>query len=250
MPPTRLHGLMGRVGWIRVSSRSSRWCDGWRGRSTRAWSCMAGVIAPISGAVIRGRRRWWRCRLHGSMRVVARRRRALAGPPEPVSLLENEPRSVGHAWLMWWRARERLYAGDCGGAAELADEAGRLAQKFGDADLEVLACWYGGRALIGCGRLDLGFQRIDEAMAASAGGESSVLVAGAVYCLTVAACRELADYRRASEWTQSQARWCRERAVPVFPSFCRVNRAAILRMSGDWTQAEQEAAAAAEENWV
>ena len=66
-----------------------------------------------------------------------------------VSLLENEPRSVGHAWLMWWRARERLYAGDGGGAAELADEAGRLAQKFGDADLEVLACWYGGRALIG-----------------------------------------------------------------------------------------------------
>ena len=87
-----------------------------------------------------------------------------------------------------------------------------------------------------------GFRRIDEAMAAAAGGESSVLVAGAVYSLTVTACQELADYRRASEWTDSQARWCRERAVPVFPSFCRVNRASILRIGGDWLKAESEAA--------
>jgi|tagenome__1003787_1003787.scaffolds.fasta_scaffold20978685_2 class 3 adenylate cyclase len=164
-----------------------------------------------------------------------------------MTLLEDEPQSVGHAWLTWWRARELIYAGDCVEAVELAEEAARLARRFGDADLEVLTRWYGGRAMIGCGRLDEGFRRIDEAMAAAAGGESSVLVSGAVYCLTVTACQQLADYRRASEWTQSQARWCRERAVPVFPSFCRVNRAAILRVGGEWLEAEREAAAAAEE---
>jgi ATP/maltotriose-dependent transcriptional regulator MalT len=162
-------------------------------------------------------------------------------------LLEDEPQSIGHAWLTWWRARDMIYAGDCGSAVELAEEAARLATRFGDADLEVLTRWYGGRAMIGCGWLDEGFRRIDAAMAAAAGGESSVLVSGAIYCLTVTACQQLADYRRASEWTQSQARWCRERAVPVFPSFCRVNRAAILRIGGEWLEAEHEAAAAVEE---
>src|SRR3954452_389840 len=164
-----------------------------------------------------------------------------------MTLLEDEPQSVGHAWLTWWRARELIYAGDCVEAVELAEEAARLARRCGDADLEVLTRWYGGRAMIGCGRLDEGFRRIDEAMAAAAGGEASVLVSGAVYCLTVTAYQELADYRRASEWTQSQARWCRERAVPVFPSFCRVNRAAILRISGSWPEAEREAEAASRE---
>lgn len=163
------------------------------------------------------------------------------------SLLDDEEQSVGHAWLTWWRARELLYAGDCDRAAELAEQAGSLARRFGDGDLDVLTRWYAGRALVAGGRLVEGFRRIDEAMAAVAGGESSVLVAGAVYCLTVSACQELADYRRASEWTDSQARWCRERAVPVFPSFCRVSRASILRIGGDWLKAESEALVAAEE---
>src|SRR4051794_32097595 len=99
-----------------------------------------------------------------------------------MTLLEDEPQSVGHAWLTWWRARELIYAGDCVEAVELAEEAARLARRFGDADLEVLTRWYGGRALIGWGRVGGGFWGNDEGRGAAAGGEGAGVGSGAGFC--------------------------------------------------------------------
>lgn len=164
-----------------------------------------------------------------------------------VTLLADEPESLGHGWLLWFQAREGLYAGRPDDALALLERSGMLACRFGDRDLEVMTRWYSGRAMVGAGRLGEGFALIDEAMVAVTGGELSVITAGAIYCLTVTLCRTMGDYRRASEWTEAQGRWCERESVAVFPSFCRVNRAGILRIGGAWREAEQEALVASRE---
>jgi class 3 adenylate cyclase len=164
-----------------------------------------------------------------------------------VSLLANQPESLGHGWMAWWQARERLYDGHPEDALSLLERSGNLARSFGDPDLEAVSRWYSGRALAGAGQLDEGFALIDEAMAAVTGGELTVVTAGAIYCLTVTLCRAMGDYRRASEWTEAQRRWCERESVAVFPTFCRVNRAGIMRIGGAWPDAEQEALIASRE---
>jgi class 3 adenylate cyclase len=68
-----------------------------------------------------------------------------------------------------------------------------------------------------------------------------------VYCTTIAACRDLADYQRASEWTDATTRWCERQSVTGFPGICRVHRAEVVALRGAWAQAEQEARRACEE---
>jgi class 3 adenylate cyclase len=164
-----------------------------------------------------------------------------------VTLLADQPESLGHGWLLWHQAREGLYAGRPDDAMALLERSGAIARRFADHDLEAMTRWYRGRALVGAGRLGEGFALIDEAMVAVTGGELSVITAGAIYCLTVTLCRWMGDYRRASEWTEAQSRWCERESVAVYPTFCRVNRAGILRIGGAWPEAEQEALVASRE---
>src|SRR3712207_5507279 len=56
------------------------------------------------------------------------------------------------------------------------------------------------------------------------------------------ACWQLADWRRAGEWTEVTARWCE--AMPgagPFMGICRVHRAQVLQARGAWRDAETEA---------
>jgi DNA-binding NarL/FixJ family response regulator len=55
-------------------------------------------------------------------------------------------------------------------------------------------------------------------------------------------CHELADVRRAAEWTEATSRWCE--AIPdtnLYPGICRVHRAQVMQVQGDWDAAESEA---------
>jgi tetratricopeptide (TPR) repeat protein len=54
-------------------------------------------------------------------------------------------------------------------------------------------------------------------------------------------CRSVADYRRAAEWTVAAAAWCERQAITGFPGVCRVQRAEIMRLRGEFSQAEDEA---------
>jgi tetratricopeptide (TPR) repeat protein len=54
-------------------------------------------------------------------------------------------------------------------------------------------------------------------------------------------CRSVADYRRAAEWTVAAAAWCERQAITGFPGVCRVRRAEIMRLRGEFSQAEDEA---------
>jgi DNA-binding CsgD family transcriptional regulator len=70
---------------------------------------------------------------------------------------------------------------------------------------------------------------------------------GKVYCSLIAACEELGDFARASEWTEATARWTGGQPFAVFPGICRVHRASALNWRGDLVDAEREAERACSE---
>jgi class 3 adenylate cyclase len=88
---------------------------------------------------------------------------------------------------------------------------------------------------------------LDEATASAMCGDLRAHSAGLVYCLTISTCQDLGDLRRAAEWTETANRWCDKLDVSGFPGACRIHRAEVLRLRGDWSAAEAQAAAACEE---
>ena len=58
----------------------------------------------------------------------------------------------------------------------------------------------------------------------------------------MAAFHELADVRRAAEWTEATGRWLAGLpAAVLFTGICRVHRSQVLQLKGAWAQAEREA---------
>jgi class 3 adenylate cyclase len=79
------------------------------------------------------------------------------------------------------------------------------------------------------------------------GGELTADVTGTIYCWTISTCRDLADVKRAAEWTEAAKRWCDRQSISGFPGICRIHRAEIMRLRGVWHDAEMEAVRASEE---
>jgi class 3 adenylate cyclase len=98
-----------------------------------------------------------------------------------------------------------------------------------------------GTALISAGRWQEGMSLLDEATAAALSGEVDLRSASDVYCTTISACRSMADFQRASEWTEEADRWMSRNSVGGYTGVCRVHRAELKRLRGSWTEAEAEA---------
>ncbi len=162
-------------------------------------------------------------------------------------LLEAEPDTVEFGYLQYRRGGDALAKGDLDAAVELTTEAEELGRRFGDIDLELLAQHERGIALIARGEAEEGFALIDEAAAAALGGELEPLPTAIVYCNTITACRDVADYGRAGEWTEVAKRWCERQAINGFPGMCRVYRAEVMRLRGDWEAAREDAQLACDE---
>ena len=109
-----------------------------------------------------------------------------------------------------------------------------IGRRAADDDLATLGLNIAGRSLIGSGRVDAGLALLDEAMLAVVSGELSPVVAGAVYCSLIEACEEVAEWRRAREWTDALTRWCdRQQGMVTFTGQCLTHRAHVLRLRGD-----------------
>ena len=79
-------------------------------------------------------------------------------------------------------------------------------------------------------------------MVAVTAGELSPVVAGIVYCNTIAFCRDVYELRRAREWTEALTRWCKQQPDMVaHKDLCLVHRAEIMTLAGAWRDALEEA---------
>jgi class 3 adenylate cyclase len=163
-------------------------------------------------------------------------------------LLDGKPESAEHGVLMLMRGVNALFAeGDLPKAIAEFDGAAELSHRLGDRDTHAMALVGKGRALVKSGDVEQGLELLDEATASAVCGELRPFSMGVVYCITISSCQDLGDYRRAAEWTEVANRWCDRLEVTGFPGACRIHRAEIMRLRGEWPQAEEQAIAACEE---
>ncbi len=162
--------------------------------------------------------------------------------------LDGRPDSVEHGFLTVVEATVARFGGDLGRASELAIHAVAIGRRFRDPDVLALAIHTNGLISIDQGRELEGIAMLDEAMTAVVAGELSSFFTGVVYCNVIGACLELADVRRAGEWSEAARAWC-ESLPPEspYPGLCRINRAEVARLRGAWAEAEAEALRASEE---
>ena len=157
------------------------------------------------------------------------------------TLLEGDEDCAEFGYLLFVRVYVAHASMGLDATVALARRAADLGKRFRDRDLEAYSAMAEGLTLIAYGDVAAGLARLDAATVAAVAGELGVFTTGWVYCGTIGACRDLADYRRASEWTEATTRWCERQSVTGFPGICRVHRAEVIEQHGSWAQAEQEA---------
>jgi class 3 adenylate cyclase len=162
-------------------------------------------------------------------------------------LLETLPECPAHGFLALNRGDVVRMSGDVDAALLSCEEALAIGMRTGDVDLQALALTEIGFLRIGTGEVDEGFGLLEEATVGAVNGELSPIVTGITYCRMISACRDLSDYKRASEWTEATQRWCERRSVSGFPGVCRVHRAEIVALGGEWERAERELVQATDE---
>jgi tetratricopeptide (TPR) repeat protein len=162
-------------------------------------------------------------------------------------LLADEPECAEHGLRASLRAAAALAQGDLVAARDSAEQARAIGRRLRDRDLEALGLLWLGHALLADGQIEEGIAFHDEATAAATSGELGPLAAGTVYCSVIFACRNRADWRRASEWTDVASRWCDRESIGYFPGLCSVHRAEVFRRRGAFDEAEQSALVAGDQ---
>ena len=157
-------------------------------------------------------------------------------------LLADQPESAEHGYLLYAEVEAALEQAELEAVTAGARRVLELGRRHQDPTLVALGVLAEGRALVRDGRLREGTGLLDEAMLAALSDELPPAFTGNIYCHLVAACWELADLRRAREWTAALEGWLSGLpAAVVFGGICRIHRAQLLQVQGDWTGAERDA---------
>jgi DNA-binding NarL/FixJ family response regulator len=162
-------------------------------------------------------------------------------------LVEPEDACAERGYLLVPAIFRHEAAGEFGAAAAVAEEAVRVAERFGDRDLFALGVHAQGHMLIRDGRVREGLALLDEAMVAVTAEELLPFVTGIVYCGVILACQEVYEVQRAREWTRALADWwALQPEMVAFTGRCHVHRAEIMQLDGEWSDALAEARRAGE----
>jgi tetratricopeptide (TPR) repeat protein len=171
----------------------------------------------------------------------AERSKATGWLRRAVRLVADEPDCVGAGHVLTLQSFITQGKGDLHGALEHARRAHEIARHHKDAELESVSLAREGRLRIRLGEVDEGQCLLDEAMTVVGGDDVPPIISAVVYCTVIDACTDLADYERAYEWTDSASSLCESGAVGGFPGICRIHRAELLRLRGEWHKAAEEA---------
>lgn len=156
-------------------------------------------------------------------------------------LLDGQQDCVEHGYLQTMHIDAAMGQGEYDAAIETAREIVALAERHGDETLLAFAAVSEGIAMIKQGRVGDGLAALDEAMLPVVAGRVRPAFAGNIYCQLMSVCHELADLRRAQQWTDATTRWCEGFSSAVmFVGVCRVHRAQLLQVRGEWARAEDE----------
>ncbi len=163
-------------------------------------------------------------------------------------LLADEPECAEHGRFDWIRGQVLLlFEGDIDGSMELTGRTAEIGRRLGDLDVEMLGVSTTARALTRIGRVREATALLDSAMTAATSGQLAPHTAQIVYCHTLCSCAEVQDHDRARSWSEVAESCCaRDGIVPVTGD-CRVHRAGIHLLAGQWAVAEQEARQGSEE---
>ena len=155
-------------------------------------------------------------------------------------LLADEPDCAEQGYLLYFAVETNLDGGE--ETMVKARQVQASGRRHGDRNLLAAGIVAEGRVLIKLGRAQEGVALLDEGMLEASAHEMAPNWAGNIYCHLMAACYELGDIGRAAAWTQSTSDWCDEMAPAVlFKGICRVHRAQVMQIRGQWSQAEDEA---------
>ncbi len=162
-------------------------------------------------------------------------------------LADDAEESAEHGYPLYLRSAA-LMGSDLEAAATSARRMQDLGKRFGDDTLVALGVFFEGRALIKQARVREGLALLDEAMLAALSDDLKPMWTGAIYCGLLDACHELVDHRRAREWTEATSRWVQPLPLAsLYPGICRVHRAEIMHVHGQWAEAEAEALGATQD---
>ena len=168
---------------------------------------------------------------------IARAQRSLADVPE----------TGMHAWLRAFEALGALMQSRIEVGIKLADDAMDVARRQGNDSAFYQTMSFKGYGEIMSGNVKDGMAHIDEAAAAASSGQLDLRVASDIYCNTIAACRNVGDLARATQWCDEGERFMRREGSGGYPGICRVHRAELKMLHGKWSEAEQEARQACDE---
>jgi DNA-binding CsgD family transcriptional regulator len=157
-------------------------------------------------------------------------------------LLGREQRDcVERGYVLIAALLEHVFGGDHEAALATAVEIAEIGECFGDQDLVAIGLMEQGHALLRQGRRQDGLRLVDETMVAVTTGQLSPIVAGILYCNTIAFCQGVYELGRAREWTAALTRWCDQQPDMVAHSgLCLVHRAQLMTLGGTWRDALEE----------
>ena len=145
-----------------------------------------------------------------------------------------------HGYLTLVHSEAARATGDLERATELAERVIAISERGTDADLRAYALSNLGELKIANGSTSDGVALLEEASLAAVNGELSPFTTGITACRVIGACRDLTDYRRASEWIEATERYCTRHSLTGFPGICRIHRAEVAAVGGAWDQAVME----------
>jgi DNA-binding NarL/FixJ family response regulator len=165
-----------------------------------------------------------------------------AGWVERARALAEERGSGEYGWLLIPMAYGYIGKGDFATAEGLLHRATELGLGRGDVDLITIATTMRGRASLKLGSFEVGLALLDQAMVRILTRATSPRTTSVMYCAAIGSCYEAQEIARATEWSVALDHW-----LGTLPQLggayfgnCRIYRALLMRLRGEWARAEAE----------